>query len=49
MRVVVEMLGHAKMATTTNLHAHILPAAHREVASLIVQSLRSKTQETTIP
>jgi len=46
--VVMEILGHAKMATTTDLYAHVLHA-HREVASVIDQSQRSRTQETTIP
>lgn len=49
MRVIMHILGHAKMATTTGLYAHVLPAAHREVANLIDQSLRPKKQETAVP
>ena len=45
MRVVTDILGHSKMATTADLYAHVLPA-HREVADLIDQSLRPKKQET---
>jgi integrase len=49
MRVIMHILGHAKMATTTDLYAHVLPAAHREVANLIDQFLRPKKQETAAP
>jgi integrase len=49
MRVVVEILGHSKMATTADLCAQVMPAAHREVADLIDQSLRPKKQDTAIP
>lgn len=48
MRVVMDILGHARMATTADLYAHVLPAAHREVAELIDESLRPKTQEAEI-
>jgi len=48
MSVIMHILGHAKMATTTDLYAHVLPAAHREVANLIDQSLRPKKQETAV-
>ena len=40
MRVVMDILRHAKMATTTDLYAHVMPAAHREVADLIDQAMR---------
>jgi hypothetical protein len=37
------------MATTADLCAQVMPAAHREVADLIDQSLRPKKQDTAIP
>jgi integrase len=49
MRVVMDILGHSKMATTADLYAHVLPAAHREVADLIDQSLQPRKRETAIP
>ena len=49
MRVIMHILGHAKMATTTDLYAHVLPTTHREVANLIDKSLRLKKQETAVP
>jgi hypothetical protein len=42
----MDIFGHARMATTADLYALVLPAAHREVADLIDQSLRPKIQET---
>jgi integrase len=35
MRVVMDILGHSQMATTADLYAHVMPAAHREVADLL--------------
>ena len=49
MRVVMDILGQSRMATTADLYTHVLPAAHREVTDLIDQSPRPKTQEATIP
>jgi hypothetical protein len=47
---VMDILGHSKMATTTDLYAHVPPAASRwAAAGLIDQSLRTKKQETAIP
>ena len=46
--VVMDILGHSKMATTSDLYTHVMPPAHREVADLIDQALRPKTQETAI-
>jgi hypothetical protein len=34
MRVVMDILGNSKMATTADLYAHVLLAAHRDVANL---------------
>ena len=42
LRVVMDILGHTKMATTTDLYAHVMPAAHRDVADLIDQAMRPK-------
>ena len=40
MRVVMDILGHSQMATTTDLYAHVMPAAHREVANLFDEAMR---------
>ena len=42
MRVVVDILGHAKMATTTDFYARVMPVAHWEVADRIDQAMRPK-------
>jgi hypothetical protein len=34
-RVVMDILGRSQMATTSDLYAHVMPAAHREVADLL--------------
>jgi integrase len=39
MRVVMDILGHSQMATTTDLYAHVMPAAHREVADMIDRAM----------
>jgi hypothetical protein len=46
MRVVMDILGHAKIATTTDLYAHVMPAAHRDVANTIDQVMRLKQLRT---
>jgi integrase len=40
MRVVMDILGHSQMATTTDLYSHVMPAAHREVANLFDEAMR---------
>jgi integrase len=40
MRVVMAILGHSQMSTTIDLHAHVMPAAHREVANLFAEAIR---------
>ena len=39
MRVVMDILGHSQMATTADLYAHVMPAAHRDVADLLDRAL----------
>jgi integrase len=39
MRVVMDILGHSQMATTADLYAHVMPAAHREVAELLDRAM----------
>lgn len=34
-KVVADILGHAQLATTSDLYAHIFPAAHRDAADLM--------------
>lgn len=34
-KVVADILGHSQLATTSDLYAHIFPAAHREAADLM--------------
>lgn len=42
MRVVMDILGHSQMATTADLYAHVMPAAHREVADLFDRTMRGE-------
>lgn len=39
MRVVMDILGHSQMSTTSDLYSHVMPAAHRDVADLIDRAL----------
>lgn len=34
-RVVMDILGHSQMATTTDLCSHVMPAVHRDAADLM--------------
>jgi integrase len=38
-KVVADILGHSQLATTSDLYAHIFPAAHRDAADLMDQIL----------
>ncbi len=43
MRVVMDILGHSQMATTADLYAHVMPAAHRDVADLLDRAFQAGT------
>jgi integrase len=39
MRGVIDILGHSQLATTADLYAHVMSAAHRDVADLIDRAM----------
>jgi integrase len=41
-KVVADILGHAQLATTSDLYSHIFPAAHREAAELMDRILAAE-------
>jgi integrase len=47
-KVVADILGHSQLATTSDLYAHIFPAAHRDAADLMDEIL-TRTSSVGLP
>ena len=43
-KVVADILGHSQLATTSDLYAHIFPAAHQDAADLMDGILSERAQ-----
>ena len=39
LRVVMEVLGHSQMRTTTDIHSHVMPALGRDAADRMGKAL----------